>query len=82
MQASRPFGPGALSSSEMEIRRTYRERATFRWFVAVVVGIALVIVALGVGTVGTTALAVVGAYSLVTLLMALRSAVLLARLRR
>jgi hypothetical protein len=77
-----PVGPTSLSQAEFGIRIGYRERATFRWLVAVLVGIVLVVAALALGSTGSLALAIVSAYSVVALLLAIRSAILLAQLRR
>jgi len=70
-----------LSSTELEIRIRYRERATLRWLLGLVVGIVLVVVALAIDSTGWTTLAIVGAYSLFALVMAVRSGILLTSLR-
>jgi hypothetical protein len=72
--------PRSLAGADLAIRVKYRERATGFWFLGVVTGIALVVAALAAGATGTTMLAIVGLYSLVAVVMAVRSAVLLARL--
>ena len=56
-------------------------RATARWLVAVLVGIVLVVAALALGSTGSLPLAIVSAYSAIALLLAIRSAVLLAQIR-
>jgi len=70
-----------LSAAELGIRRRYRERTTLFWLVSLLLGIAFVTVALALGVTGWQSLTVVGAYSAVCLLMAVRSGVLLSRLR-
>jgi hypothetical protein len=74
-------GPTSLSQAEFGIRVRYRVRATARWLVAVLVGIVLVVAALALGSTGSLPLAIVSAYSAIALLLAIRSAVLLAQIR-
>jgi len=70
-----------LSVAELGIRLRSRERATARWLGAVVLGIVLVVAALAVGFTGWIALTIVGIYSAIALVLAVRSAILLAQLR-
>jgi general stress protein CsbA len=71
----------SLSEVGLDIRVRYRERATREWLVALLVGAILVAAALLVGSTGPVALVAIGVYSLVALFMAVRSGILLARLR-
>jgi hypothetical protein len=82
LRNSRTAGPTTpLSVAELGIRLRYRERATARWLGGLLLGILFVVIALAVGATGWLTLTVIGAYSLLCLVLAARSAVLLAQIR-